>query len=165
MQMWVWDVTSPKTQSRRKRRKWQLLRYESCLGSGAVSAFLPEMPGLRTCKPLVLCFSSWVFVINFFIFSFSSYHSEAWLFRPLLPCVPESCLPCLYPGLRRSMTNSQHELATFNCWIYSLCERETQRGTGIRDSRWDVVWCWDLWELGETRYWVYMWMQFQLFTS
>ena len=32
---------------RKKRRKWQLLRYMSCPGSGTVSAFLPVMRGLR----------------------------------------------------------------------------------------------------------------------
>ena len=56
--------------------------------------------------------------------------------------------------------NSQPEWATFSWWTYSFCERSTRRGTGIRDSHWDVVQYWDLREVGEMPWWVHMWIQF-----
>ena len=56
--------------------------------------------------------------------------------------------------------NSQPEWVTFSWWTYSLCERSTQRDTGIQDSHWDVVQCWDLREVGEMPWWVHTWIQF-----
>jgi len=55
-------------------------------GSGAVSAFPPAMPGLRTCKPLFSAsnFSAWAVCYHLLLFSFS-YNSEDGLFRLLLP--------------------------------------------------------------------------------
>ena len=56
--------------------------------------------------------------------------------------------------------NSQPEWVTFSWWTYSLCERSTRRGTGIRDSHWDVVQCWDFREVEEMPWWVHTWIQF-----
>ena len=112
---------------------------------------------LQTFSSLLLIFLLRMLVITlFFLFFFlivktSSSRCISLMSQSLFSIV---CIPVIEHD-EFSAWNSD-----FQCWIHSLCERWTRGGTGIWDSHWDVVQCWDLREVGEMPWWIYMWMHF-----
>jgi len=119
-----------------------------------------------------VCFFSW----NAWTENLHNFNSLLLIFLPKVFVFPVFLVVkktgsfSLCPRARYPMYVSWHgEFSTwisqFQCWTYSLCERPTQGGIGIRDSQWNVVLCWDSRKVGEMPWWVYIWMQLQVFKT
>ena len=138
----------------------------SCPVSGAVSAFPHEMPGLRTCKPLILYsyfLGAGMFVFNYLLFPMIVKTSSS-------PWYPRAFSPLSVSPLSIENEFSKWISDEFSKWIsdfqlvniFPLWEINTERHWYPRFHG-DVVWCWTLREVEEKQRWVYIWMQLQLF--